>query len=161
MYLVSWKKLTFHNFPCIWQIRVRLVPRPNASYPSGPSYYPGQGTRKACTLSMEATLLSAQALRMKRQGPELISRAVQSWRANQSTLHALERLGGVLRHITGTVVALAASCLMLFQIEIDGDTRNPGVTKFQLSHVFGTMHLNHVWSRSGRIEHWLPIDSSY
>eukprot|EP00434_Breviolum_minutum_P035418 symbB.v1.2.031354.t1/scaffold3632.1/size52985/4 len=41
---------------------------PNASYPSGPSYYPGQGTRKACTLSMEATLLSAQALRMKRQG---------------------------------------------------------------------------------------------
>lgn len=80
MYLVSiciLKKVDLSQFSMPLD-PVRLMPRPNASYPSGPSYYPGQGTRKACTLSMEATLMSAQALRMKRQGPELISRKGQT-----------------------------------------------------------------------------------
>ena len=88
-----------------------FVPRPNASYPSGPSYYPGQGTRKACTLSMEAALMSAQALRMKRQGLELIfSSHAKLERANHSMLHALERLGGVSRRMDW--YSCSTSCFM-------------------------------------------------
>ena len=82
---------------------------PRRDNPSGPSYYPGQGTRKACTLSMEAAL-SAQA-RMKRQGLELIfSSHAKLERANHSMLHALERLGGVSRRMDW--YSCSTSCLM-------------------------------------------------
>ena len=115
MYLVSWERFTFHSFPCLWEIRVRLCLGGILQVALPIIQVRAPGRHAPCPWKQ----LCPHRHAWRDKALSLFSRAMQSWKGQITQCCMLWNDLVVFRVVwTGTVVALAASCLMLFQTEV-------------------------------------------